>query len=99
MFQLLSECQLPEFGFLDDELEQLRLKLCEAVEKLTRAIGLYTFPFSEKPGSDLQGVPREWEYRRREQWDLAVSELNQFASECYEAYVTLIKTARRRLAV
>lgn len=93
------ECQLPEFGFLDDELEQLRLELAEAIERLLRSLGSHTFPLRGEPGYTRQEVPREWVYEQPERWAVATNELNQNASNAYTVYVKLIKTARRKLAI
>lgn len=99
LYRFYDECQLPEFGFLDEELESYRLKLADNVIKLVRAIGRNTFPLSDKPGVDINGVPKDWHYKDRQRWDMAVNELNKLASETYGAYVELIKTARKKLTV
>ena len=76
-----AECQLPEFGFLDDELEKHRIKLAEEVDRFLHSIAHYTFPLNEGGIYGIQGVPKDWAYSgsesKRELWQAATSELNK----------------------
>ena len=57
LFELLYLCELPECEFLDPDIEGLRAKLKEDIEKFTRSIGQNTFPL---PGNiSWNRIPRD----------------------------------------
>lgn len=96
-FDFVDQCEFPEFGFLDDELERLRIDLAEAMGLFCRALGEHTFPEPKLEG--LSGIPKEWHHTQRERWSAAKEELNSTATKAYNAYEKLIKAARKKLIV
>ncbi len=57
IYKFLIECELPEFEFIDADLEGLKSELQQNLEKLDELITKHTFG----AGPERQGIPREWE--------------------------------------
>jgi hypothetical protein len=89
----LVECELPEFEFIDADLEGVKSELKENLEKLDKLITKHTF--SAGPGK--QGIPREWESNNPERFDMAIDDFTVLAPIISDNYETLIKLGRRKL--
>jgi len=89
--------KLPNSEFLNADLETLRSNLSQTVQHVLMDISVNTWA-QDPPYDYLSGVPREernFEHIFNERRDL----LNTRSHAVYEAYVELIRTCRRRLAV
>ncbi|PQJ74465.1 HNH endonuclease signature motif containing protein [Polaribacter gangjinensis] len=93
IYKFLIECKLPEFEFIDADLEGLKSELKQNFEKLDELISKYTFG----AGPDRQGIPREWEMQQPERLDKAIEEFTKFTQIVSYNYETLIKLGRRKL--
>lgn len=89
----LTECELPNFEFIDSDLESLKSNLTDRLVKLDTLITKNTFP----AGPDSQSIPREWEEEQPERFERAINEFEEITAEAYSSYENLIKLARRKL--
>lgn len=87
------ECELPEFEFIDADLESLRSELSFLFEELKNHICEFTFA----AGLNRQSIPPEWEHTQPERLHLAIDGFNNISWEITKKYEALIKLARRKL--
>jgi len=93
IYQFIAECELPEFEFIDPDLEGLKADLRGLVIKLAKFISQYTFP----AGPGRQAIPPEWEDIDPDRFEKASNDLNGTADLICDKYETLVKLARRKL--
>lgn len=91
--KFLNECDLPEFEFIDADLEGLRSELAENLHKLDELIVKYTFG----AGSDRQAIPSEWEFNQPDRFDEAIENFTAVTPVVSNAYEALIRLGRRKL--
>lgn len=89
----LLECELPEFEFLDADLEGGKSELQIHFEKLDKLLYINTFG----AGHDKQSIPREWEEEQPERFKKAITEISEVSSILHETYDSFIRLARRKL--
>ncbi len=93
IYRFINECELPEFEFIDADLEALKSELYELLIKLDNYIVNYTFP----AGPNKQAIPSEWEEERPERFDKAFEDFDSITKLVWNKYDSLIKLARRKL--
>lgn len=90
LHRFLEYCELPEFEFLDADLEGLRAKLFENINKFTQAIGLYTFPIMIGDGSWNQIPPDPME-------NLGAISFYHSHAKTEEEFNRMVEDQRRRI--
>lgn len=93
IYKFLAECELPEFEFIDADLEGLKSELRQNMEKLDELITKHTFG----AGREKQGIPTEWEMHQPERLDKAIEDFTILTPIVTDNYKTLIKLGRRKL--
>ncbi|WP_438709979.1 HNH endonuclease [Aquimarina muelleri] len=93
IYRFLIECELPEFEFIDADLEGLKSELRQNLEKLYELILKHTFG----AGPDRQSIPREWKMQQPERLDKAIEDFTKLTPIVSDNYETLIKLGRRKL--
>ncbi len=93
VYRFIQECELPEFEFIDSDLESLKSELKELLINLDFFIGKHTFP----AGPGQQAIPYEWEEEQTERYDKAHSDFDSITKLVWDKYDDLIKLARRKL--
>ena len=88
-------CHTPESEFMDVDLEGLKLKLFEYIDKFTSYISVNTFPLQ----GGLNSVPEEWEYEQPERFEKVVETIHSLSGEIWDTYCELVKLGRRKLAI
>jgi HNH endonuclease len=89
----LIECELPEFEFIDADLEGLKSELKQNLDRLDNLIFKNTFG----AGVGKQSIPREWEELQPERLDKAIEDFTQITQVVTDNYETLIRLGRRKL--
>ncbi len=89
----LFECELPEFEFIDADLEGLRSELNQLMERLDELILTHTFGASH----GRQAIPREWEYEQSDRMEKAILDFKELTPKVSEKYETIMKLGRRKL--
>jgi hypothetical protein len=87
------ECELPEFEFIDADLESLRSELSLFFDDLDENICQSTFG----AGPGKQAIPYEWEFNQPERMNKAIDDFNEVSWEITRKYESLIKLGRRKL--
>jgi hypothetical protein len=99
LYDYLKGCSLPEFEFIDPDLEGLRVELYERTRMFIDVVSRNTFRV-DMPG--LEGylaVPAEWKNQEWERWEEAVKVINESADALCSVYDSLVRLGRRKLAV
>lgn len=94
--KFVYQCENPAFEFVDPDLEGLRSKLLEQVNKFLQCVALETFPAHN---IGFNEVPPEWDYEQPERFKRVVHTLDTTADSICETYDDLIRTATRKLGV
>ena len=89
----LKECELPEFEFIDSDLEGIKSQLEIYFEKLDILITKNTFG----AGQGKQSIPYEWEEMQPERYKKAINDFTELSPLIYETYTSMVKLARRKL--
>lgn len=89
----IHECELPEFEFIDADLEGLKSELFNLMEQLDDLISIHTFGAS----NGRQGIPTEWEYEQFERMQNAISDFRELTPKVSRKYEEIIKLGRRKL--
>ena len=89
----LKECELPEFKFIDADLDGLKSELEIHFEKLEKLILENTFG----AGPGKQSIPYEWEELQPERYKKAINDFSELSPLLYETYTSLVKLSRRKL--
>jgi len=89
----LGENDLPEFEFIDADLEGLKSELVSHFFSLNQLIHKNTFD----AGPERQGIPNEWEYQDPERFENAIDEFSKLTPQITKTYEALIKLGRRKL--
>jgi len=84
----------PEHEFLDADLEAKRRHLHRSVD---RYLGKTEECFFSQPGSDLVGIPPEWQISKPELFQSTMDELNRLADDVASAHKDLLVAAREKL--
>ena len=93
VYKFVLECDLPEFEFIDADLEGLKSELYENFKLLNDLISKHTF----SAGPNRQSIPREWEIKFPERLDKAILDFETLTPIISENYKSLIKLGRRKL--
>jgi len=93
IYIFLLECELPEFEFIDADLESIKSELKQNLKKLDLLISKHTFGTV----SGKQEIPREWELQEPERLDKAIDDFTKLTPIISDNYETLIKLGRRKL--
>lgn len=99
LYTFMYKCSNPEFEFMDIDLEGIRARLFELIDKFTDLTGQFTFPVDGAPRKNR--VPKEWTYGSREEqvkFNKITNELNELGAEICKVYDELIKLGRRKLS-
>ena len=96
LYEFMHHCQNPAFEFLDTDIEGLRVRLLELIQKFTHTIGYETFP-THTVGWNC--VPDEWLDEQPERFNRVVNALHNTAESICETYDSLVKTATRKLGI
>lgn len=91
-----NRCRRPEFEFIDEELETLKLDLLTKCEEFSDLIGQETFPV-HIPNRRLNRIPEEMSYQDPEKFRSIRKRINDSASALVNAFDNLVKKARRKL--
>ena len=95
LYRFAEDWHDAEREFLDPELETVRSDLLAGVDELLNYIGWNTFVVL----GDRQGIPPEWEYEQLDRALEVTNELVRLGDGVVQAHQTLIRLARRRLAL
>jgi len=93
IYSFIQECELPEFEFIDSDLESLKSELNALLVKLDFYIGKNTFP----SGPGHQAIPYEWEEEQPDRYDKAHEDFETMTKLVWDKYDNLVKLARRKL--
>lgn len=93
IYKFIIECELPEFEFIDSDLEGLKSELSQNFITLNNLISKHTF----SAGPERQSIPREWELTQPERFDKAIDDFTEQTPIVTENYESLIKLGRRKL--
>lgn len=86
----------PSWEFVDPTLETVRATLAQHVSRFLGLIAVNTFP-THNPNRN--SVPEEWEIEQPERFFSVVEDIHGTARQCVDAYKTLIREGRHRLAI
>jgi hypothetical protein len=95
--KFVTLCAGPEHEFLDAELEKKRRKFWVCCQGLLRVLGHRTFAMP--PDGELRAVPREWHFEKPLLFKSAVEEIHTASEAVCRAYDSLIRGARKKLAI
>jgi len=95
IFKFILECELPEFEFIDTDLEGLKSELNQNLIKLDELITKHTF----SAGPKRQVIPSEWGTLGPERLEKAIDDFENITRIITEKYESLIKLGRRKLYV
>ena len=84
----------PEFEFINEELEQLKLSLWEATNRYLRIVAYQTFPTHNQGWNT---VPPDWEVDQPDRFHKVVDELHEIAGEIVDLHRQLIRKGREIL--
>lgn len=87
----------PEHEFLDQELEAARKKFRESCRTLLNALAVNTFCCSTNVRRSA--IPDEWEIDDPKRFKKAVNEIHEAADAVCSTYDSLIRLARKKLAI
>ena len=93
IYKFLIECELPEFEFIDADLEGLKSELKQNLENLDELITKHAFG----AGLERQGIPKEWEIQQPDRLEKAIEDFTNLTPIVSNTYETLIKLGRRKL--
>ncbi|WP_046754884.1 HNH endonuclease [Kordia jejudonensis] len=93
VYKFILECDLPEFEFIDADLEGIKSELYDDFKLLDNLISKYTFT----AGPNRQSIPREWEMKFPEKLENAILDFQRITPIISKNYESLIKLARRKL--
>lgn len=93
IYVFLRECELPEFEFVDSDLEGLKSELNLLFEELDELILKHTFG----SGIDRQSIPIEWEEEQPERMEKAIIDFKELTPKLSDKYESIIKLCRRKL--
>lgn len=96
IWKYLQECELPDFEFIDVDLEGLRSDLEQELNQLSYLIQKYTFDASTKNES-RQSIPAEWEHLEPKRLDEAIDSFEQIVPIIVKIYEDLVRLATRKL--
>jgi len=99
LWEFCRECDLPEFEFIDTDLEGLRVELKQNTLEFLEVAGRELFRVETTGNERYVAVPAEWKDSDWKRYDKAVATLNEFANDVIAAYDSLIRLGRRKLAV
>lgn len=91
--RFLKECELPQFEFIDADLEGLKCELEMHFKKLDNLICTNTF----SAGQSKQSIPNEWDEEQPERYNKAIKDFSELSSILYETYSSFVKLSRRKL--
>ncbi|NJB84194.1 HNH endonuclease [Wenyingzhuangia aestuarii] len=91
-----QECFLPEFEFIDTDLEGMRVTLTEQLRELDILIQKHTFDASTRTES-RQSIPKEWSITEPERYIKAINDFEKLTFIIGKKYDELIKLGRRKL--
>ncbi|MCF6296155.1 MAG: HNH endonuclease [Flavobacteriaceae bacterium] len=89
----IRESELPEFEFIDADLEGLKSELVNLMEQLDELILNHTFGASH----GRQAIPSEWEYEQFDRMQKAISDFKELTPKVSNKYEEIIKLGRRKL--
>lgn len=96
IWKYLLECELPDFEFIDVDLEGLRSRLRDELNQLSHLIQKHTFDASTTNKS-RQSIPVEWQYDQPQRLEEAVNDFDRLVPKITQSYEDLIRLGRRKL--
>ncbi|MCG8763482.1 HNH endonuclease [Tenacibaculum finnmarkense] len=96
IYYFLQECELPEFEFIDSDLEGLKVKLENNFIELSGLITKHTFDASTE-NTNRQSIPSEWKHIDPERLEKAIADFENITPEIVKDFDDLIKLGRRKL--
>lgn len=87
--------RLPEFIFMDKEMENLKSQLFKVIFNFTDLYAGGTFP--KRDG--LQEIPPEWRYNQEERYNRVRDELNRLGREIWKLFYDLFILGRQKYGV
>jgi hypothetical protein len=96
LYKFIGLCKQPEFEFIDEELEKLKLELLDQAKNFADLVGKETFS-SPSSGRLLSSIPKEMGHQNPEHYFALREALNSQAQKVTVSYDKLIRHARRKL--
>jgi len=92
-------CEDPSFEFLDADLESARANLRRSIGKFLSHIGQHIWMVEGR--SERLSVPHRITItdEQEEEWDIIIEEIDSDSQKVVEMYETLVKLAKRKLAI
>jgi hypothetical protein len=94
MHQILWESREPEFEFHDNELEETKTSLIDAIDRFTNTVASETW--HEEKSTEWRRVPKEWQWKQKDRLRRVVGELNEAADEIVQTYDDLVRKGRAK---
>ena len=86
---------LPEWEFIDTDMETRKVRLYESISTLLDAVGLKTYPSNRRPG--FNEVPSEWKDTRPKEYYRTLKEINDLLTGAWKAYDDFVRFGRKRV--
>ncbi len=95
LFDFEQEAIMPEFEFIDKEMNELLMQLKTTVLQFNDLLANNTFPVDDK----LHQVPPEWEYQQSERFLKVVNGLHDLGRKTWDIWGLLVRTGREKYGI